>query len=104
MSFDAAHQISTPLGDRTIHRLDALKDIGDIATVPYSVRVLLESVLRNHDGHTVTADDVTALAGYNAQKVPETRFPSNRAESSCRTSLACRQSLTSLRCGRQSSE
>jgi len=75
MSFDAAHQISTPLGDRTIHRLDALKDIGDIATIPYSVRVLLESVLRNHDGHTVTAEDVTALAGYNAQKVPDTEIP-----------------------------
>ena len=49
--FSARSTLSTPLGDRTIYRLDALKDIGDIETIPYSIKVLLESVLRNHDGH-----------------------------------------------------
>ena len=73
--FSARSTLSTPLGDRTIYRLDALKDIGDIETIPYSIKVLLESVLRNHDGHIVQDEDVQALAGYNATKVGETEIP-----------------------------
>ena len=73
--FSARSTLSTPLGDRTIYRLDALKDIGDIETIPYSIKVLLESVLRNHDGHIVQDEDVQALASYNATKVGETEIP-----------------------------
>ncbi|MBK5266899.1 MAG: aconitate hydratase AcnA [Acidimicrobiia bacterium] len=73
--FLAKATISTPLGERTIYRLDALKDIGDIETIPYSIKVLLESVLRNYDGHIVQDEDVRALASYNATKVGETEIP-----------------------------
>ena len=74
-AFSARETMSTPLGERTIYRLDALKDIGDIDTIPYSIKVLLESVLRNHDGHTVQDEDVRALASYDATKVGETEIP-----------------------------
>ncbi|MEO0601654.1 MAG: aconitate hydratase AcnA, partial [Myxococcota bacterium] len=67
----------TPLsvGDRTytMVRLGALADagIGDPAALPYSIRVLLESCLRNCDGFVVTEEHVRALATYDAKNVGE---------------------------------
>ncbi len=73
--FESSATISTPLGDRTIHRLDTLRDHGEVDTLPYSIKVLLEAALRNCDGHTVTPEDVIALASYDAAKVAETEIP-----------------------------
>jgi len=67
--FSAKTTVDTPLGERTVYRLDALKDMGDIDSLPYSIKVLLESVLRNHDGRVVRDEDVTAVAQYDASKV-----------------------------------
>ena len=75
--FQARATISTPLGGRTIYRLDALKDMGDIDALPYTIKVLLESVLRNHDGRMITDDDVRALAQYDASKVGEVEIAFN---------------------------
>ncbi len=69
--FEARTTIDTALGRRVMYRLDSLGHIGDVAALPYTIKVLLESVLRNHDGHTVTDRDVTALAQYDASKVEE---------------------------------
>ena len=73
--FQARTSIATPLGERAIYRLDALRDIGDIDTIPYSIKVLAEAVLRNYDGHVVTDEDVNALASYDARKVGEIEIP-----------------------------
>ena len=70
--FGAAKKIATPLGERTIHRLDAL---GEVERLPYSIKVLLEAALRHLDGHLVTEDDVRALAGYDATAVGEVEIP-----------------------------
>src|SRR3954453_23280032 len=43
-----------------VHRLDAVVD--DPRTLPYSLRVLLENLLRREDGRNVTGDDIRALA------------------------------------------
>ena len=72
--FGAKDTISTPVGMRTVYRLDALKDMGDIDSLPYSIKVLLEAALREHDGATVTDEDVKALAQYDASKVEETEI------------------------------
>ena len=72
--FSARATIETPLGSRTVYRLDALKDIGDIDALPYTIKVLLEAVLRNHDGVDIGDEDVTALAQYDATKVEETEI------------------------------
>jgi aconitate hydratase len=40
--------------------------LGSISRLPYSIRVLLEAVLRNCDGALITEQDVAALAGWNA--------------------------------------
>jgi aconitate hydratase len=69
--FSARQVIDTPLGERVVYRIDALADIGDVNSLPYSIKVLLESVLRNHDGRIVRDDDVTAVAQYDASKVED---------------------------------
>ena len=70
--------IKTRMGDVQIHKLSALADagLGDVTHLPYSIRVLLESVLRNVDGFNVTTQDVQALASWNAKAVAkrEIRF------------------------------
>ena len=49
-------------GDRyEIHRLDALAGLCDLSKVPYSVKLLLENLLRNEDGAEVTAADIAAI-------------------------------------------
>ncbi|MGE0404899.1 MAG: aconitate hydratase AcnA [Candidatus Korobacteraceae bacterium] len=61
------------VGDReyTIFRLDALDKQGISTThLPFSLRILLENLLRTEDGQTVTADDIRALAGWNGASVP----------------------------------
>ncbi|MBP6634065.1 MAG: aconitate hydratase AcnA [Kofleriaceae bacterium] len=53
-----------------IYRLDALikAKVGDVATLPYSLRILLENLLRHEDGATVTRADIEAVAGWNPAK------------------------------------
>ncbi len=66
---------SLTVGDKTYsaYRLDALSDagIGHLNKLPYSIKVLLESCLRNCDDFVVTREHVTALANYNAADVGE---------------------------------
>src|ERR671927_740280 len=40
--------------------------IGPVSRLPVSIRVVLESVLRNYDGEKITEDDVRAIAGWQA--------------------------------------
>jgi aconitate hydratase len=54
-----------------IHRLSALAEEGlDVATLPYSLKILLENLLRTEDGADITADDIRALAGWDADAEP----------------------------------
>ncbi|MBT8208073.1 MAG: aconitate hydratase, partial [Acidimicrobiia bacterium] len=73
-AFGAHERVQTPLGERSIWRLDALKTFGDIDSLPYTIKVLLEAVLRNHDGRIVQDEDVQALAAYDASKVGQTEI------------------------------
>ncbi len=74
--FNARQSLQTPLGRRTIYRLDALRsDFPGVDTLPYSIKVLLESCLRNVDGFTVTADHVRSLAAYDARQVGQDEVP-----------------------------
>jgi aconitate hydratase len=54
-----------------IYRLSALAEEGlDVATLPYSLKILLENLLRTEDGADITADDIRALAGWDADAEP----------------------------------
>ena len=53
-----------------IFRLDTLQQRFDILRLPYTLRILLENVLRLEDGETVTGDDVEAVATWVATEEP----------------------------------
>ncbi len=57
------------VGDRRVemYRLDAVikAGVGDVATLPYSLRILLENLLRFEDGKIVTKKDIEAVANWN---------------------------------------
>ena len=72
--FGARRTIDTPLGERIIYRIDALAGIADVDNLPYSIKVLLESALRNHDGRVVTDEDVDAVARFDATNAGETEI------------------------------
>ena len=67
-----------PLGTRTtletnegtahLYSLDALEKagLGNVSKLPFSIKILLETVVRNCDGTIVTEDDIKSLAGWNA--------------------------------------
>jgi len=73
--FNAFATLDTLLGKRRIARLDALKHLGDIARLPYSIRVLLESCLRNCDDYIITRENIEAIAKYDARKVGDVEIP-----------------------------
>jgi aconitate hydratase len=58
------------VGDRTYQIFDitapALSGRYDIARLPYSIKVLLENLLRHEDGPHVSADDIVAVANWGA--------------------------------------
>jgi aconitate hydratase len=55
------------VGDRSLEvfRLDALDSVGDVGGLPFSLKVLLENLLRNEDGTAVTAEDIEAFARWD---------------------------------------
>ncbi len=52
----------------------ARQGIGDIDRLPYSIKILIENLLRQEDGVSVTADDITALAAWNPSEEREIAF------------------------------
>ena len=69
-SFSSKAQISVGGNKLDIYRLDALvnQKVGDVETLPYSLRILLENVLRYEDGKTVQPTDVQAVASWNPKQ------------------------------------
>ncbi|MFG0299243.1 MAG: aconitate hydratase AcnA [Phycisphaerales bacterium JB047] len=49
--------------------------VGNIEKMPFSIRVLLEAMVRNLDGFIVTNDDIAGLANYNAKSVNSVEMP-----------------------------
>jgi aconitate hydratase A / 2-methylisocitrate dehydratase len=75
--FAARDTFKTASGAAGIYRLSKLQDaaLGDIAALPYSIRVLLESCLRNCDGYAVMENDVKSLASWNAAAPAQVEIP-----------------------------
>ncbi len=75
--FGAEATLSTSAGDVKYFSLRKLADdgIGDISTLPFSIRVLLEACLRNVDGFIVNPDDVNNLANWNATAPAQVEVP-----------------------------
>ena len=75
--FSARATFETGSGLATLYRLRALDDAGitNTARLPYSIRMVLEALLRTCDNYEVTEADVRSLATWNAAKPAETEIP-----------------------------
>ncbi|HYH27769.1 MAG TPA: aconitate hydratase AcnA, partial [Actinomycetota bacterium] len=73
-SFGSKDRLS--VGDRSleIYRLGALGESFEIERLPYSLKVLLENVLRNEDGVAVRAADAEALARWDPAAEPDSEI------------------------------
>jgi aconitate hydratase A / 2-methylisocitrate dehydratase len=69
-SFGARGRLIVGERELEIFRLDALQAQFDVRRLPYTLRVLLENVLRHENGATVTTEDVQAVAGWVATAEP----------------------------------
>jgi aconitate hydratase len=69
-SFGARGQLAVDGREVEIFRLDALQERFDVYRLPYTLRILLENVLRHEDGVTVTGEDVEAVASWVASAEP----------------------------------
>jgi aconitate hydratase len=74
-SFGARAELQVGARSYEIYRLDALQERFDVARLPYSLKVLLENVLRLEDGTSVTAADVEAIASWDAKAEPSVEIP-----------------------------
>ncbi len=75
---DTLRTFTTGTGETAnFHSLPALAEAGfpGLAKLPISIRIVLESVLRNMDGRKVTEQDVRNLANYNAQSPGDYEIP-----------------------------
>ena len=95
-TFGAADQLA--VGD-TAYRIFRLDRIDGSARLPYSLKVLLENLLRNEDAHLVTAEQVTALAAWDpaAEHGREIAFTPARVLMQDFTGVPCVVDLVAMR-------
>ena len=71
-SFNSRSTLNVGKQSYEIFRIDALDKQGSSTRhLPYSLRILLENLLRTEDGRNVTKDEVRALAAWNSQSKPD---------------------------------
>ena len=75
-SFGARATIEVDGDSIDIFRLEALSKagLGDVRRLPYSIRVLLENLIRFEDGETVTKADIEAVAKWDPKAAPSTEI------------------------------
>jgi len=72
-SFGARSTLDVGGNQFEIYRLDAVTE-GHLESLPYSLKILLENLLRHEDGRDVTRDDILALANWDADAEPNTEI------------------------------
>jgi aconitate hydratase len=95
-------QSTLKVGDRsfTIHRLDAVyKKFPDAARLPFSLKILLENLLRTENGLSVMAADIEALAKWDPHAEPsrEIAFTPSRVLLQDFTGVPCVVDLAAMR-------
>jgi aconitate hydratase len=69
-SFDSKATLEVGGRSYEIYKIDALQSKYDVARLPFSLKILLENLLRNEDGDAIRAADIEALATWNAKDEP----------------------------------
>ena len=72
-SFGARSTLAVGANKFEIFRLDAVKE-GHANRLPYSLKILLENLLRHEDGRDVTREDILALANWDPKAAPSTEI------------------------------
>jgi aconitate hydratase len=99
-SFGAKSTLEVGGDSYEIYRLDAVTGDGlDVQSLPFSLKVLLENLLRTEDGADITADDIKALAGWDADAEPdkEIQFTPARVIMQDFTGVPCVVDLATMR-------
>ncbi|HEX6020254.1 MAG TPA: aconitase family protein, partial [Burkholderiaceae bacterium] len=95
-SFGTRDRLTVDATAYWIHRLDRIEGA---QRLPYSLKVLLENLLRNEDGRLVTAEQIKALAGWQPGAVPhqEIQFTPARVLMQDFTGVPCIVDLVAMR-------
>ena len=99
-SFDALSELDVNGTAYQIYRLAAVTgDDVDVDSLPFSLKVLLENLLRTEDGANITADDIRALAGWDETADPdkEIQFTPARVIMQDFTGVPCVVDLATMR-------
>jgi aconitate hydratase len=72
-SFGARSMLDVDGTQYEIYRLDAVKE-GHAGRLPYSLKILLENLLRHEDGRDVRREDILALADWDPKAEPDTEI------------------------------
>ncbi|MEZ5092486.1 aconitate hydratase AcnA, partial [Nocardioides sp.] len=99
-SFGAKGTLEVGAASYEIYRLSAVAGDGlDVASLPFSLKVLLENLLRTEDGADITADDIRALAGWDETAAPdkEIQFTPARVIMQDFTGVPCVVDLATMR-------
>src|SRR3989338_8636552 len=93
--------LKTSSGSVALFHLPKLEKLGfgKVSRLPFSLKVLLESALRNCDGYQVTAEDIKRLAGWSSQSRPnnEIAFKPGRVILQDFTGVPCVVDLAAMR-------
>jgi aconitate hydratase len=95
-SFGAKSTLTVGSTDYEIFRIDT---VAGSEKLPFSLKVLLENLLRTEDGANITADDIRALAGWDADAQPDTeiQFTPARVVMQDFTGVPCVVDLAAMR-------
>lgn len=95
-SFNSQSTLTVEGRDYTIYRLDA---VDGHERLPYSLKILLENLLRTEDGKNITADQIRALGGWDANAEPDTeiQFTPARVVMQDFTGVPCIVDLATMR-------
>ncbi len=99
-SFGAKSTLDVDGKSYEIFRLDKVVGDGlDVESLPFSLKVLLENLLRTEDGADITADDIKAIAGWDADADPskEIQFTPARVIMQDFTGVPCVVDLATMR-------
>src|SRR4051794_16671079 len=99
-SFGAKGTLEVGEQSYQIYRLSAVTGDGlDVDSLPFSLKVLLENLLRTEDGADITADDIRALAGWDPEADPdkEIQFTPARVIMQDFTGVPCIVDLATMR-------
>ena len=73
-SFDSKKNVVLGSNQYEVFSLARLDDQAAVSSLPFSLKILLENLLRHEDGENVTSDDIEALVSWDAKAEPDTEI------------------------------